>query len=181
LRVALLAPDGAGKSTLASALASSFHLPSRSYYMGLYPSGSAGRGLPGLGLVARMSRQWRGYVAGTVHASRGRLVVFDRYCTDALLPAAASSRPDRLRRWLLGHACASADLTIVLDAPAQVLLERAGTHGLEELERRRQAYRSLASRLPRTVVVDAGRSPDEVRREVTAIAWRALGARASRR
>jgi len=174
--VALMGADGAGKSTVAAAVAEGFHLPVRSVYMGLHQEGSRRRRspVPGLGLAAAIGRQWGRWARGLGHRLRGRLVLFDRYTYDALLP---SDRPlshaRRLRRMLLARACPRPDLVVVLDAPAGTLFARAGEHDLELLERHRQGLLALARRLPRTVIVDAAQAPDAVARDVIAAIWRA--------
>lgn len=184
LSVALLAPDGAGKSTVATGLQGSFIFPVVSIYMGLYPS-SARRerraSVPGLGLARRLGLQWARWLTARVHLQRGRFVVFDRYSYDSLLPR---SRPlgsaRRAAVWLLGHACPPPDLVVVLDAPAEVLFERKGEHGVEVLEQQRQGYLELARRLPNAIVVDAGASPDRVRCSVTGAVWAAYVSRSRR-
>jgi thymidylate kinase len=176
MAVALLGPDGAGKSTLAAGLCHSFYLPTRSLYAGLYGAG-AGKvpGLPGLRLAVRLVRLWRLALTAEWHKSRGRLVVFDRYTTDALLPGRGGVA-SRARRWILAHACPAPELLVVLDAPAEDLFGRKGEHDVAKLEEQRAAYRSLA-RLPHAVVVDAARPAEEVRREVTDLIWRRWGRR----
>lgn len=181
--VALLAPDGAGKSTLAAALEGSFYFPVHSIYMGLYQKGSrtskSGK-LPGLGFGRRLITQWRRYLLGRYYQGRGRLVIFDRYTYDALLPSQRQlSRGQRLRRWLLAHACPAPDLVILLDAPPPVLYERKGEHTLEILEQQRRSYLDLARQLPQMVVIDATRDPHRVCQEVISVIWGALLVRQS--
>lgn len=175
LRVAVLAPDGAGKSTLTKGVEEAFYFPVRSINMGLYqvPRPRGRRHLPGLGLAGQLSRQWAGWLQGAYHQRRGRLVLFDRYAYDALLPTRFQyNRLGRARRWLLAHACPAPELVVMLDAPGDVLYERKGEKTAALLERQRRAYRGLLSRLPRAVIVDASREAEEVRPEVTAIIWR---------
>jgi thymidylate kinase len=177
LGVALLGPDGAGKSTLAAHIEGSFYFPVRSVYMGLYqkPSqGPAGRGIPGVGLAGRLATQGIRWLKAAYHRGRGRLVLFDRYSYDALLPARnRQTRRIRVQRWLLAHSCPPPDLVVLLDASGEVLYARKGEHSAARLEREREAYRTLLSRLPRTFVVDASRDPGHVGAEVTAAIWRA--------
>ena len=181
--IALLAPDGAGKSTLAAAIEGAFYFPVHSIYMGLYQKGSRtskpGK-LPGLGFAHRLVTQWRRYLLGRYYQGRGCLVIFDRYTYDALLPSQRQlSRGQRLRRWLLAHTCPAPDLVITLDAPASVLYERKGEHTLDILEQQRQSYLDLRLHMPQMVVVDATRDPHRVCQEVISLIWRALLVRRS--
>lgn len=176
LTVALLAPDGAGKSTLANGVQRSFYFPVRSVYMGLYQKGpSAARRripIPGLGFLSQLITQWWRYLAARYHQAHGRLVIFDRYTFDALLPPPQRlSWLGRFRRWSLAHACPAPDLVLVLDAPGEVLYARKGEHSVAFLEQQRQRYFELQSYLPQTIVVDATRDAEDVRREATAAIW----------
>jgi thymidylate kinase len=174
--VALLGPDGAGKSTLAEALKGSFYLPVRSVYMGLYqnPAPRKARRLrPVPRSAKRVATQWSRWLEGAYHRRRGRLVVFDRYTYEAEVPNRfRHGRRGRARRWVLAHSCPPPDLAVLLDAPGDVLYSRKGEHDLVLLERQREAYRALLRRLPRSVVVDASDDPARVRAEVTAAIWR---------
>jgi thymidylate kinase len=184
LSVAVLAPDGAGKTTLVQGLRDTFAFPTHTIYMGLY-QGHAGRSdrslLRGVSLASRLCTVWTRWLEGAYHRGRGQLVVFDRYVTDALLlsrqPLGAVSRA---RRWLVAHCVPAPGLMVVLDAPGATLHQRKGEHDVEMLEARRRAYQVLAqearwgarSRGPYgAVVIDATQSANHVRREVTAAVW----------
>jgi thymidylate kinase len=173
--VALLAPDGAGKSTLAAELVRSWPAPVWTAHLGLYPTGERRTGVRGLRLAARLGRLWRLYAIGRWRRARGTLVVFDRYPYEALLPPAAdASALDRLRRMVLGRSLPAPDLVVILDAPGEVLAARKDERTAYELDRLREAYRALASRLPGSVVVvDAARPIADVRRELTDAVWHA--------
>jgi hypothetical protein len=174
LRVALLAPDGAGKSTLTQGIEGCFYFPVRSINMGLYqmPRARAARRVPGVGLAGQLSKQWAGWLQGAYHRRRGRLVLFDRYAYDAALPTRFQyTRLGKARRWLLAHACPPPELVVMLDVPGDVLYERKGEKTAALLEMQRRAYRALLPRLPRAVIVDASREAEEVRPEVTALIW----------
>lgn len=180
LTVALLGPDGAGKTTAARAIARSFCLPARVICMSPGQAASKRRP-PGLGLAARMMAQLARWLRARAHRSRGRLVLFDRYAYDALLPARRPlGRLGTLRRWMLGHGCPPPDLAVVLDAPGELLYARKGEHGAAVLEPERRAYLALAARLPGAAVVDATRDAGQVRRDVTVAIWHACRRRWNR-
>ena len=93
LTVALLGPDGVGKSTLLAGLAAVYPVPIRQIYMGMWQ----GVGRPGYtrlhavgAILMRPLRVWWSVARGAAHAARGRVVVFDRYTYDALLPITGS-------------------------------------------------------------------------------------------
>lgn len=176
LSVALLGPDGAGKSTLAEGLVASFYHPVRSLYGGLYPAGSGTRRPRGLRLVRQLSRLRSRELVARWHRARGRLVIFDRHPYDALSARPGLARRSRLRRRLLARSCSAPDLVVLLDLAGEDAFARKGEHSPEALEKQRRRYRELASRLPSVVTVDAGREADEVRRLVTALVWRRYAA-----
>lgn len=166
--VALLGPDGTGKSTLSRSLAASFQMPGVVVYMGLW-QGESGRMpfLPGLDLAIRVGRAWRAYLVGRYHQLRGRLVIFDRYTYDARLGLAGQgSLRGRLYYRVIAVACPPPDLVLILDVPGRVAFERKHEHSAERLESDRNAFLALASRLRNAEIVDASRSPEEVRVDV---------------
>jgi thymidylate kinase len=182
LTVALLAPDGAGKSTLVQGIRESFQVPVRSIYMGLYKRSTDSqppKRIPGVTFVSRLFRQWARYLAATYHRAHGRFVLFDRYSYDAMLPPRTRlSWHSRCRRWLLARSCPAPDLVVVLDAPGEVLYGRKREHTVAILDHQRQAYLQIASR-PGSLVVDATRDAESVRREVTSFIWSAYVSRTS--
>lgn len=182
ISVALLAPDGAGKSSLIEALRETFCVAVTAVYMGMYRSDARGeRRERHPGLVLRLVRQWRRYARARLHQAQGRVVLFDRYTYDALLPAPRSPTiPRRVRRWLLAHACPPPDLAILLDVPAEVMFERKGEHSVAYLDERRRSYLALAKRNPEIRVIDADRDFDAVRREVTCLIWERLASKLAR-
>ena len=193
--VALLAPDGGGKTTLARELVRTFYLPSRYIYAGssvdkrniALPStrwlqarkegaGSKQGALSseswrllryGNGLLDR----WYQSVIGSYYLLRGRLVIFDRYRYDSLLQSGQRSFPRRLRSWLISRMSISLNLVVYLDAPGEVLYQRKREHSVEFLERQRSGYLGLQGRIPDMVVVDATQDLGDVRRRVTSAIW----------
>jgi thymidylate kinase len=178
MTVALVGADGAGKSSSAAALARSFPLAVRTVYMSPAMTPRGGPSLRGARLALRIGAQLARWCRGQALRLRGRLVLFDRYAYDALLPARWPLGPvGRLRRWLLGHACPAPQLIVVLDAPGELLHARTGEHDAVLLEAERRAYLRLARGRARAIVIDATREPDRVRRDVTAAIWAAYRAR----
>ena len=182
LGVAVLGPDGAGKSTAVAGVRASFRLPVRTMYMAPYrrrPAAHRPVRVPGIGLGATLARQWARWMVAEYHQGRGRLVIFDRYGYDAMLPPRRPlSRRGRWRRRLIARACPAPGLVAVLDAPGEALHARSGEQSAAVLERERLHYLELSRRVRRAVVIDATRDADSVRRELVAEIWRAYGEQA---
>jgi ABC-type cobalamin/Fe3+-siderophores transport system ATPase subunit len=181
MTVAVLGPDGAGKSTLVEGLRRECALPVRTGYMGL--TGGALRHVsrlrvPGVMLAGRLLVLWGRWLGGELHALRGRVVVYDRYVYDAVAPTPYPLGPlGRASRWLQGRACPSPDLIVLLDVSGAEMYERKGEYDASTLEHWRQRFLALRTRLPRLAVVDATRPAPEVRAEVMQLVWRAMSAR----
>lgn len=171
LTVALLGPDGVGKSTVLAGLAATYPAPVRTIYLGMWQ----GAGHPGYtrlhavrAIVVRPFRVWWRVACGAVHAARGRLVVYDRYTYDALLPVTGSwAVLKRPYFRVLARLAPRPDLVLVLDLPGEVAFARKGESTPERLEAVRQGYLALVPRLG-AEVVDAAAPPDQVRADVVA-------------
>lgn len=188
--VALLGPDGAGKSTLAAALHSRVFFPVRVIYMGTGSDGVTAqrpralrhlRG-PGLYFIGGVTTQWVRYLSALVARVRGHVVVFDRYSEEALLPARTSDPgwrrlSRRLRRLLV---CPPPELALVLDAPAAVMFGRKGEHSEALLDEERRRYLSLSKRLANVQILDAERSSEELRDEAVEHIWTTYARRVGR-
>lgn len=169
LTVALIGPDGAGKSTLAGVVQRTFPLRTRVIYMGLYPV--KGR-FAWPQLLARFAYAWARCAQAFVMRSKGKLVIFDRYAYDAAISGTLRlGRVKTLYRGLLARSCPAPDLTIVLDSPSDVIRARKPEHSVAELELRRLQYLALAMRVPRAAVVNTSGGLEEARREILALIY----------
>lgn len=201
LLIALLAPDGAGKTTLANQLAKDPFISAQVVYMGTnsnaksvtlrfaawlrarYPD-SFGQNLKSdrpfairaLNYLISILEHWYRLGLSIYHKLRGRFVIFDRYMYDSWL----GSRNSQRRPWrerLFNVVWPKADVVIVLDAPGSVLYERKHEHSPEWLEKRRHEYLQLQKRMPGTIYVNADRPEADVCRDVISLIWEQYAAR----
>lgn len=175
LSVALLGPDGAGKSTLAEGLREHFFFPTDSYYMDVkdHELERVRRvRVPGLTFAAYMGILSRRLLVARLQQARGHLVVFDRYSYDALVDAPKHLPVTRrLARLVHTRLLPPAGMVLVLDLPGEVMFARKGERNPADLEAERQRLLRLGERVPNVGVVDAARPADAVRRESTARIW----------
>jgi len=176
LGVALLGPDGAGKTTVIADVQKRFILPVRSVYMGLtgglLPRADSLR-FPVLVALSRLVIFWCRYLIAQYHQSRGRLVIFDRYIYDAEVPTPYPlSRLKKAYRWMDGHALPAPDLVLVLSAPGEIMYQRKREYDPEMLEDWRQHFLALQKRMPQAEIVDTTRTKDTVRIDVIDRIWR---------
>ncbi len=198
ISLALLAPDGAGKSTLARELVSEPILKAHRVYMGTNIEASS-IGLPttrwlhyqlksfkniknskktrlfllkGLNFCNKLAEQWLRAISAYYHLLRGRIVVFDRYIYDSWVNKKKRTLWKRLRRILFEGSLPEPDLVIFLDAPGDVLFRRKGEHTPEWLEQQRQAYLGLKDSIPQMQIVNAGLPAESVKREVIGLIWK---------
>jgi thymidylate kinase len=175
INVALIGPDGAGKSTMAAELQHSYPFESRVVYMGLW-KGAGGRPARRLAeILSRPLRIWHRYAQAQYHQLRGRLVIFDRYVYEARLPAQPPWRAiKRPYFWILGHMVPPAQTSVVLDVPADMAYARKQENSADGLESERRFYAELVDRIPALQVVDGSRDVETVSADITAILWRTL-------
>jgi len=176
--IALLGPDGAGKSTLSAKIQRSFPVPVRCIYMGLWqrePALSRPKlpmRLPGMHTISRLFKVWARYLMAQYHQTSGRVVIFDRYVFDAQPPKRQSVGLRLwIYLWLLAHACPSPDLVLVLDAPGEVLYARKGEHTPDILEAQRRKLLGLRHYIPQVQVVDDTRAESTVYADVVGRVW----------
>jgi thymidylate kinase len=195
ISVALLAPDGAGKSTLTTALAHDRILKARGVYMGGNLAASAltlpttrflhrrlqakngakskaNKILTGLNFCSKMVEQWLRAAIAHFHLWRGRFVVFDRYIFDSWVNPKPRTLWKRVRRILFEAVLPAPDLVILLDAPGEILFARKGEHTPQWLEEQRRRYLRLKTRLPNLRIIDAALPAEMVRRQAIAMIWK---------
>jgi thymidylate kinase len=208
--VALIGPDGAGKSTIANMLAESFPVSVKVLYMGInldssnvmLPTSRLIRKVKKLGrrrsniidqrsgqpktrkpsdgvravvrLVNRLAEEWYRQFMMWKYQRDGAIVICDRHFQFDFDYGVAGPEgiPDqrlteRLHRWCLAKLYPRPDLTILLDAPGEVLFARKGEATVEWLELRRQALLQQGKKLDNFISVDTTKSLDAVYKEVS--------------
>jgi thymidylate kinase len=122
-----------------------------------------------LRLLNFVAEEWYRQMLSWKYRKQGFLVVYDRHFQFDFEPVQDTKKPlsDRIHRWLLAHCYPSPDLTIFLDAPAEVLFARKSEAPLEYLEARRQAFLLQGQRTRNFVRVDAAQPLDAVYRDVS--------------
>ena len=208
--VALIGPDGAGKSTIANMLAESFPISVKVLYMGInldssnvmLPTSRLIRRVKRLGrkksggvdqrdgqtrtrktaggaraffrLINRLAEEWYRQAMLWKYQRDGAIVICDRHFQfdfDYGVPG-PEGIPDqriteRLHRWCLAKLYPSPDLTILLDAPGEVLFARKAEATVEWLESRRQALLLQGARLDNFISIDTTKPLEDVYKEVS--------------
>ena len=184
LAVAAIGPDGAGKTTLMASLEASLPVPTTRLYLGLtggrLPSADRLR-VPGVVFLARLGLLWTRQLVIVFARARGRVVLVDRHALDGRVPSGVPLGP--LRRWgrrIESRIVPLPDLLFVLDAPGDVLHHRSGEYDPDTLEGWRSAYRRIAGRIDRAVVLDTTDPAADVLRNAQEQTWAALIDRAGR-
>ncbi len=125
-------------------------------------------------MVNQLAEEWYRQLLAWSQMRRGAIVLFDRhffadYYAYDIAGGTGRSAARRIHGFALLHLYPKPDLTIYLDAPAEVLLARKGEGTVESLSRRRTDYLTLSRVTPNFAVVDVVRTPEEVVRDVTEI------------
>lgn len=193
--VAVLGPDGSGKSTVLQAVSTLLRstIPHRKIFHwrpGVLkptnpdagpvtdPHGQIPRSLPTslIKLVFLLADWWLGYWQRIVPLSaRLHFCLFDRCYFDLLVDPRRYryGGPLLLARWI-GALVPQPDLVILLEAPAEVLQARKQEVPLEETQRQLAAYRELVTSLPGGRIVNCARPVEEVAEEVRELILRRL-------
>jgi thymidylate kinase len=132
----------------------------------------------------RLAEAWYRQLVSVGYQMRGYVVVYDRHFLFETAPPAdgcgRSTQPrlDELYYWIMSHLYPQPALTIMLDAPPEVLYERKGEATPEYLSEQRQAFLEQGRKVKNFVRVDATQALDKVFEEVT---QRIMEFRASKR
>ncbi len=202
LHLAVLGPDGVGKTTLLDHLGPMLERPFFRRQLLIHfrpkvferetaatavtdPHGKAPRTLLAswAKLLFYFADQLAGYLIKVFPAKvRNELIVFCRDFDDVLID------PERYRfagaNWLarcLGRLLPRPDLTLVLDAEPEQILARKAELTLEEVRRQRAAFRSLVATSPRYGLVSSAQSPEQVARAAGRVVIQFLAERIQRR
>lgn len=125
---------------------------------------SVGRGAGGrVYLLNLMLEEWYRALIVAYHVWRGRTVLLDRHVVADYYPWDDDrTLLRRVHAALLRAWYPRPDLTIVLDAPAELLHRRRAEDPVVELDRRRHRCLEAAASMPRHVVIDASQPLDAV-------------------
>jgi thymidylate kinase len=188
LLITVLGPDGSGKDTVIDGISQEvqrgfrrtafYHwrpnilLPRKPAPPVTDPHAIPPRGpfLSSLFLLGFVLDYWIGYAFRIrPYLTRGTLVVFDRYFYDVIVD------PKRARfagpAWfanLLARLVPSPDLTLLLDADAQLMFARKGELSVAELQRQRNAYRDLNVGIVARAIVRTDQEIDKTIADATA-------------
>lgn len=177
VRIALLGPDGAGKSTTIDALERS-GVVSSSVYLGVAPAShrSDGGSVPGLALLRTVRRLLGAWLTAAARRRRGESVALDRHPLEATIGPPTSKRTTIARRWILAHLLPRPEVVIVLMAPAEVLHGRKPEHDLDDVRAKRDRYLALAEERGYPVV-DTTAGPSDVVAEIQRVVHETLARR----
>jgi thymidylate kinase len=170
ISVAILGPDGAGKTTLAASLRRTIPMPSSYVYLGVWRDSrfeNILRHITGSRLALRLATLLGKSAWIQLQRHLGKLVLLDRYTSDAALPASAVDWKGCISSTLVQKTCAEPDLVVVLDAPAETMFARKGEQSIAKLQASREMNLAMLETFRDVVVVDAAQPPEDVRREVT--------------
>lgn len=120
-----------------------------------------------LGLAQRLSEEGYRLAVAASYRWRGFIVLYDRhfyadYYAHEIAGPLELPLARRIHGYVLERLYSRPDLTILLDAPAELLFARKGEGTVELLEQRRREYLELAEHEAPFAVVDASLPQDEV-------------------
>lgn len=165
--VAIVGPDGVGKSTLAAGLRQRLaDRPVRRVKVSMHSTAWA-RGPRPLRWLIRTLRGLVILVAARIAVWRGEVVLWDRHpIEDRALAREGRSVLGTGRRWLT-RVAGTPDVMLVLDAPVEVLEERDQEHDRPTLDRLRTGYLHFGADHD-ALVLDAARKPEAIQADAAA-------------
>lgn len=177
--VAIVGPDGVGKTTLSHGLREALaHRKVRQVKVSIHATSWAKGPIP-LKWLVRSALGAATLLGARAAIRRGEIVIWDRHpMEDRVLGIEGRSVLGTRRGWL-ARVAPHPDVVVVLDAPVGILADRNDEHGSEALGRLRRRYREFAG-IHGSVVIDATPSVTEVRDAVLAILERFEADRAGR-
>jgi len=119
-------------------------------------------------LLNRLGEEWYRLMISRIFQFRGFVVLYDRqFIFDAATSAEGEDLKrqrlsSRIHRWILEKLYEKPDMTIFLEAPAEVLFARKGEADLEYLEGRNRAFLKVGKTLDNFIRVDATQPEDAV-------------------
>ncbi|HCN68253.1 MAG TPA: hypothetical protein DIT03_08310 [Candidatus Accumulibacter sp.] len=195
--VAILGPDGSGKTTVIEHIEKEFSCAFRSVrrfhlrpHFGRCAGGAPvsdphaqeprGRLASCLKIGMFLADYWSSWLRQVMPSKmRSSLIVFDRYYHDLLVDQRRYRLPASfaLPRWA-SPLIPQPDMWLVLNAPAEVLVARKGEISIESARSLSTAYAALAHRLPNAVLIDSGAALDETLGAAVSAVRERLGDRA---
>jgi len=125
-----------------------------------------------LALANLIAEEWYRQTVSWIYRLRGHVVVFDRHVVFEYVPDSTTYHVQRYRfgirvhLWLVRRCFPRPDLTVFLDAPAEVMYERKREWSVEHLRRHRAALIEQGEKTSNFVRVDATRDVDRVVQDV---------------
>lgn len=178
--VALIGPDGSGKSAVLQRLAQTFAYPGlqgmKVIHRGGLPQQKSGEwthyqkpvhnAVLSMGKTLLKAGQWWRNYYGLIaqHRAQGYIVGLDRHYLFDLYVDPVRYRyggPLEFVRWLAVH-LPMPDIVLLLDAPVEVLVARKNEIPLAELTRQQAAYQALLQIIPHAHRLDASQPLDVV-------------------
>lgn len=142
-----------------------------------YTKSSRGQIWTAFRLLNRLIEAWYRQLVSLYYQIRGYIVVYDRhplFDTAPLTDKSGKKKPSRLtifNHWLFSNMFPKPQLTIFLDAPSELLLERKGESTLNYLDRQRNAFLDKGKETANFICVDATQPLEKVFKDVQRVVF----------